>query len=155
MAYEFDGIPRERKTDMQAARRARYLKLVSSDMNFTQAARMVGVSKHTGRAWHNGRTKFTGKNEKPSVDRYRGDMDEPKRIDGRCLDPDERIAITDMRREAGHARHRNCHRQVGERREQGAPPEHGRHRRSIRPAPRAGHAATGGRAARAFVNPWS
>lgn len=34
MAYEFDGIPRERKIDMQAARRTRYLKLVSSDMNF-------------------------------------------------------------------------------------------------------------------------
>lgn len=50
MAYEFDGILRERKTDMQAARRTRYLKLVSSDTNFTQAARMIGVSKHTGRA---------------------------------------------------------------------------------------------------------
>lgn len=36
MAYEFDGILYEKKTDMQGTRCDRYLEPTSSDMNFTQ-----------------------------------------------------------------------------------------------------------------------
>lgn len=40
---------------MQVARRVRYLEPISSDMNFTQAAHVVGVSKCVGKARRNGR----------------------------------------------------------------------------------------------------
>lgn len=43
-------------------------------MNFTQAAHAVGVSKRTGKVWRNGRTRSTGRNERPLVDRYAGRM---------------------------------------------------------------------------------
>ena len=98
MVYEFDGTKYEKLRDMQAARRAKYLDLVRGGMNFTQAAHAVGVSKRTGKVWRNGRTRSTGRNERPLVDWYRGDMDKPKRIDARYLCMDERIAIADMRR---------------------------------------------------------
>lgn len=39
-----------------AARRERYLELVASGMNFTAAARQVGISKRTGKVWRNGCT---------------------------------------------------------------------------------------------------
>ena len=98
MVYEFDGSKYEKLRDMQAARRAKYLGLVRGGMNFTQAAHAVGVSKRTGKAWRNGRTRSTGRNERPLVDRHRGGMDKPKQIDARYLCMDERIAIADMRR---------------------------------------------------------
>ena len=54
------------------ARRAEYVRLLDEEgMNFTQAAHAVGVSKRTGKAWRNGRTRATGRNEKPLVDWYR------------------------------------------------------------------------------------
>lgn len=36
-----------------AARRERYFDLVASGMSFTAAARVVGVSKRTGKVWRN------------------------------------------------------------------------------------------------------
>ena len=54
---------------MCEARRAEYVRLLDEEgMNFTQAAHAVGVSKRTGKAWRNGRTRATGRNEKPLVD---------------------------------------------------------------------------------------
>ena len=98
MVYEFDGTKYGKLRDMQAARRTKYLDLVRGGMNFTQAAHAVGVSKRTGKVWRNGRTRSTGRNERPLVDWYRGGMDKPKQIDARYLCMDERIAIADMRR---------------------------------------------------------
>ncbi|TCF63684.1 transposase [Bifidobacterium longum subsp. longum] len=47
---------------MCEARRAEYVRLLDEEgMNFTQAAHAVGVSKRTGKAWRNGRTRATGK----------------------------------------------------------------------------------------------
>lgn len=43
------------------ARRQRYVELVESGMNYTQAAKAVGVSKRTGQVWRNGRTRATGR----------------------------------------------------------------------------------------------
>lgn len=66
MVYVFDGQSFDRHIDMQEARRARYLELVSSGkMNFTQAARAVGVSKRTGKVWRNGRGRSSGRHERP------------------------------------------------------------------------------------------
>ena len=49
---------------MCEARRAEYVRLLDEEgMNFTQAAHAVGVSKRTGKAWRNGRTRATGRNE--------------------------------------------------------------------------------------------
>ena len=46
---------------MCAARREEYVRLLDEEgMNFTQAAHAVGVSKRTGKAWRNGRTRATG-----------------------------------------------------------------------------------------------
>jgi IS30 family transposase len=77
-------------------RRDRYLELVKGGMNFTEAARCVGVSKRTGKVWRNGRTRSSGHNEAASLDWYRGDMNEPKRINSYYLSQDERISIADM-----------------------------------------------------------
>lgn len=85
MVYEFDGTKHEKLRDMQAARRAKYLDLVRGGMNFTQAARAVGVSKRTGKVWRNGRTRSTGRNERPLMDWYRGGMDKPKTTSVRYL----------------------------------------------------------------------
>ena len=96
--YKRQGTKYGKLRDMQAARRTKYLDLVRGGMNFTQAAHAVGVSKRTGKVWRNGRTRSTGRNERPLVDWYRGGMDKPKQIDARYLCMDERIAIADMRR---------------------------------------------------------
>ncbi|WP_238548422.1 IS30 family transposase [Bifidobacterium biavatii] len=82
---------------MCAARRGRYVEYLNAGMNFTQAARAVGVSKRTGKAWRNGRTRATGRNEKPLVDWYRSTVDKPKKISTRYLSQDERMSIADWR----------------------------------------------------------
>ena len=77
---------------MCEARRAEYVRLLDEEgMNFTQAAHAVGVSKRTGKAWRNGRTRATGRNEKPLVDWYRSTMDKPKTLHPRYLSQEERI----------------------------------------------------------------
>ena len=96
MEWVYNGVRYGDRAEMCAARRAHYLELVQSGMNFTQAAKAVGVSKRTGKVWRNGRTRSTGRNEKPSIDWYRGDMKEPKKIDARYLGQDERLRIADM-----------------------------------------------------------
>lgn len=95
MAYEFEGFDYRRKRDMLAARRRRYVELVISGMNFTEAARAVGVSKRTGKVWRNGRTRATGRNEAPCREWTEAVMPEPRPIDARYLSVDERIAIAD------------------------------------------------------------
>ena len=84
---------------MCEARRAEYVRLLDEEgMNFTQAAHAVGVSKRTGKAWRNGRTRATGRNEKPLVDWYRSTMDKPKTLHPRYLSQEERIQIADRLR---------------------------------------------------------
>ena len=81
---------------MCEARRMEYVRLLDEEgMNFTQAARTVGVSKRTGKTWRNGRTRATGRNEKASVDWYRSTMDKPKPIHPRYLCQEERTTIAD------------------------------------------------------------
>ena len=75
MGYEFDGVVYDKLREMQEARRARYLELVSGGMNFTRAAEAVGVSKRTGKVWRNGRGRSSGRDERALVDWYRGDME--------------------------------------------------------------------------------
>ena len=60
MVYEFDGTKYEKLRDMPAARR-------------------------TGKVWRNGRTRSTGRNERPLVDWYRGGMDKPKTTSARLF----------------------------------------------------------------------
>ena len=83
--YGFNGTEYDKLHDMQEARHAKHLELVRGGMNFTQAARAVGVSKRTGKVWRNGRTRSTGRNERPLVDWYRGGMDEPKTTSARLF----------------------------------------------------------------------
>ncbi len=97
--WAFNGVEYPTRNEMCEARRAEYVRLLDEEgMNFTQAAHAVGVSKRTGKAWRNGRTRATGRNEKPLVDWYRSTMDKPKRIHARYLSQDERIAIADRLR---------------------------------------------------------
>ena len=98
MVHEFDGTKHGKLRDMHAARRAKYLDLVRGGMNLAQAAHAAGVSKRTGKAWRNGRTRSTGRNERPPADRHRGGMDKPKRTDARYPCMDERTAIADTHR---------------------------------------------------------
>lgn len=107
MGYEFEGVVYGRLRDMQAARRARYAELLKAGMNFTQAAHAVGVSKRTGKVWRNGRTRSTGRNERPLVDWYTGRMGpERDRQAGtrRHLSEDERIEIADLVQAGGGVR---------------------------------------------------
>lgn len=97
--WMFNGVGYPTRNAMYAARRAEYVRLLDEEgMNFTQAARAVGVSKRTGKVWRNGRTRATGRNEKASVDRYRSTMDKPKKIHARYLSQAERIQIADRLR---------------------------------------------------------
>lgn len=101
MGYEFEGVVYERLRDMQAVRRARYVEHLESGMNFTRAAHAVGVSKRTGKVWRNGRTRSTGRNERPLVDWYAGRMKANTGHVGtkdpaRYLNEDERIEIADL-----------------------------------------------------------
>ena len=72
--------------------------LVRGGTDFTRAAHAAGAYKRTGKVWRNGRTRPTGRNERPLSDRCRGDMDKPRRTDAGHLCMDERIAIADMYR---------------------------------------------------------
>ena len=103
--WAFNGVEYPTRNEMCAARRAEYVRLLDEEgMNFTQAAHAVGVSKRTGKAWRNGRTRATGRNEKPLVDWYRSTMDKPKRIHARYLNQEERILIADRLRPGGSIR---------------------------------------------------
>lgn len=86
VACEYDGKRYPERKTMLRARRDHYIRLVNGGMNYTAAAHAVGVSKRTGKAWRNGRTRSTGRNEKPGVDCYRTGTEQPKIIDGRYLD---------------------------------------------------------------------
>ena len=84
--WTFNGVEYPTRKLMCEARRAEYVRLLDEEgMNFTQAAHAVGVSKRTGKAWRNGRTRATGRNEKPLVDWYRSTMDKPKTVLLQCL----------------------------------------------------------------------
>ncbi|PWG66044.1 IS30 family transposase [Bifidobacterium callitrichidarum] len=95
--WVFEGVEYASRGLMCKARRERYVEYLDSGLNFTQAAKAVGVSKRTGKVWRNGRTRATGRNEKASVDWYRSAMDRPKKIHPRYLSQDERMSIADRR----------------------------------------------------------
>lgn len=95
MGYEYDGVEYASRRDMLAARRRRYVELVLSGMSFAAAARAVGVSRRTGKVWRNGRTRSTGRDERPCAEWTEANMPQPAEIDPRYLGIDERIAIAD------------------------------------------------------------
>lgn len=92
--YEYRGSVYPPRRAMCQARRAHYVELLNQGMNFTQAARMVGVSKRTGKAWRKGRARSTDRNERPRVDWYRHDMDQPDRHDAQSV---QHASIAKMR----------------------------------------------------------
>lgn len=47
--WVFEGVEYATRGEMCAARRGRYVEHLEAGMNFTQAARAVGVSKRTGK----------------------------------------------------------------------------------------------------------
>lgn len=53
--WTFEGVAYPTRSGMCLARRERYVALLGEGLNFTQAARMVGVSKRTGKVRRNGR----------------------------------------------------------------------------------------------------
>lgn len=83
---------------MCEARRAHYVELLNQGLNFTEAARVVGVSKRTGKVWRNGRTRTSGRNEAASVDWYHSGMERPTTVSARYLSQDERLRIADLLR---------------------------------------------------------
>lgn len=85
MVYEFDGTKYGKLRDMQAARRVKHPGLVRGGTDFTRAAHAAGAYKRTGKVWRNGRTRPTGRNERPLSDRCRGDMDKPRRVYVQCF----------------------------------------------------------------------
>lgn len=59
-------IPPSRR-DACRARHWEYVRALADGLNFTQAARAVGVSKRTGKVWRNGRTRSSGRCERASI----------------------------------------------------------------------------------------
>lgn len=96
MLYAYNGQSYPNRFEMCAARRRHYVELVRGGMNFSQAARAVGVSKRTGRVWRNGRRRASGRHEKSCVDLYSAAMKTPKPISSRFLSEDERVDIADL-----------------------------------------------------------
>ena len=96
MLYAYNGQSYANRFEMCAARRRHYVELVRGGMNFSQAARAVGVSKRTGRVWRNGRRRASGRHEKSCVDLYSAAMKTPKPISSRFLSEDERVDIADL-----------------------------------------------------------
>ncbi len=96
MLYEYNGESYPTRSLMCAARRRHYVELVRGGMCFSQAAYAVGVSRRTARVWRNGRTRASGRNEKPSVDLYSAAMKTPKPISNRFLSENERVRIADL-----------------------------------------------------------
>lgn len=91
------------RTLMCQARRLEYVRLIVEEgLNYTQAARQVGVSKRIGKVWRNGRTRATGRNEHASVHVsahwYRQHMLPIEQINVRCLSQSERLSIADRLR---------------------------------------------------------
>lgn len=66
--WTFKGVAYPTRSGMCRARRERYVALLDEGLNFTQAARMVGVSKRTGKVWRNGRAGRGGRWREPAVD---------------------------------------------------------------------------------------
>lgn len=96
----FQGVEYPSRSAMCVARRVEYVRLICCEgLNYTQAARVVGVSKRTGKVWRNGRTRSCGRNEKASVvisqDWYREYMTIPDTIHSRFLSLDQRLQIAD------------------------------------------------------------
>ena len=92
---QYQGVTYPTVRQAQAARREHYLDLMKQGMNSTQAARIVGVSKRTGKVWRNGRTRTCGRNESATIDWYRGDKPLPSPTHSRYLNQDERLSIAD------------------------------------------------------------
>lgn len=95
MLYEYAGVVYSSRSKMRAARREHYVELLSQGPNFTQAAKVVGVSKRTGKVWRHGRTRSSGRNEKSSVAWYCAKMEIPENAGSYYLGPQERIIIAD------------------------------------------------------------
>ena len=66
--WTFEGVAYPTRSGMCRARRERYVALLDEGLNLTQAARMVGVSKRTGKVWRNGRAGRGGRWREPAVD---------------------------------------------------------------------------------------
>ena len=96
--WVFEGVEYATRGEMCAARRRRYVERLEEGMNFTQAARAVGVSKRTGKVWRHGRVRSDGRVVPPCVDWYRSTVDIPGKTSSRYLGQDERISIADWRK---------------------------------------------------------
>lgn len=99
--YEYQGVVYPSRNVMCRARRDHYVELLNQGLHFTQAARVVGVSKRTGKVRRHGRTRSTGRNENAVVDWYRHDMNKPKPVSTRYFSQAERITLADCLH-AGH-----------------------------------------------------
>ncbi|PJM74711.1 hypothetical protein CSQ87_08235 [Bifidobacterium simiarum] len=72
--WTFEGREYASRSEMCRARRERYAEHVRAGMNYTQAARAVGVSKRAGKIWRNGTTQ-RGRRVEPVLSCYGRDMD--------------------------------------------------------------------------------
>ena len=94
----FQGVVYPSRRDACRARHREYVRALADGLNFTQAARAVGVSKRMGKVWRNGRTRSSGRCERasiaPQAHWYRLYMKcQPHRVSQRFLSLQERILI--------------------------------------------------------------
>ena len=94
----FQGVEYPSRREACQARHREYVRALADGLNFTQAARAVGVSKRTGKVWRNGRTRSSGRCERasiaPQAHWYRLYMKcQPHRVSQRFLSLKERMLI--------------------------------------------------------------
>jgi IS30 family transposase len=81
----------------QTAKREQYAALIARGVSFSQACRIVGINRRTGKRWRHGRTIAGGNGQWLHYPPVVG-VKRKREISARFLSEDERVRIADMRR---------------------------------------------------------
>ena len=82
----------------QAGKRERYARLIAQGYNNSEACRIVGINRRTGKRWRHGRTITTRDGRKLHYAPVVGAGAVKREISPRYLSEDERVQIADLRR---------------------------------------------------------
>jgi transposase, IS30 family len=87
----------------QTAKREQYAALIAQGVNYSEACRIVGINRRTGKRWRHGRT-ITGSGGRRLHYAPVVGVREKREISARFLSEDERVRIADLRRAGGGVR---------------------------------------------------
>jgi transposase, IS30 family len=87
----------------QTAKREQYAALIAQGVNYSEACRIVGINRRTGKRWRHGRTITASGGRRLHYAPVVG-VREKREISARFLSEDERVRIADLRRAGGGVR---------------------------------------------------